>query len=841
MTNTARKIITSLVPPARPQPSASPARPSPPLSSTAPTGCRQAGAAPRPSTPRTRCGSTAGRPQGAKFKLLRNGAVIANTAEPGLQLVGRVPDRVRQLPGPGYYSVCAQNTARRTPSPPCSCAPTPSSDRARRDRAGLGEVRFRSPTLARRPGRGRCGGSPLPPECRWRAPWQTASVRRAPELRRPGGRIARSTSSSVRRRGGGPGRARSAGIGKSTLLRQFAARCRARGQCLHMDARDLPPTLEALGYRLSPVLDAGSDPPDGRPDRRVRTTRRTRLGLPRAARARLPADSSSSWPASNRLGRLATDAGWAPILHSLRLQPQPDDCSSYLNGRGVPPSAFVGDRVHPRTPPRPGPGRRSGQGEGHLRAVDSADVVRVLIDRMLDEVPSPTHRAALEAAAQVRVIDEPLLAALLDRRTWPDVVRLDAGAPFVDAGRPACTSTIWPGTCWPPTCGGGMPTATPSFTTAPASTISPGWTAWTPAQAAALLDLIYLHPDCGPSCRRRTRAQLCMSKPLGRDDPEAVGDMVARHEGTESADIARHWLPTRPEAWLVVRGSEERRTVRSACCRWSRWRSGTTRPSWRPEPSWHHPPLRPGETATLIRFWLSRDVYQSVSPPAQSLIATQFARHFLTTPGLSVTLLPFAHPQEWEAFCSYADQRRARQRTSPSEGGRTRSSCTTGVRSAGRLGRPAVPAGDRRAPVTSSAEPPELVLGEPDFAVAVRQALRDYTRPDRLRDKSAAAVPARDDQTHRRGGAGSRPPLLQTWSRQRPTPSRSRPPTVGCTGCWCGRTCHRRPAWSEPPRSGPAVQHLPPAALHRHRPRHHRALAPRVGQLIFCPLAPAWA
>jgi hypothetical protein len=48
--------------------------------------------------------------QGAKFKLLRNGVVIENTAN-------RVPSWAAQLrtsygtfPGPGYYSVCAQNT-----------------------------------------------------------------------------------------------------------------------------------------------------------------------------------------------------------------------------------------------------------------------------------------------------------------------------------------------------------------------------------------------------------------------------------------------------------------------------------------------------------------------------------------------------------------------------------------------------------------------------------------------------------------------------------------------------------------------------------------------------------
>src|SRR3712207_276471 len=53
----------------------------------------------------------------------------------------------------------------------------------------------------------------------------------------------------------GPG-----GIGKSTLPRQFADRCRLLGAtCLSLDARDLPPTAEALAAALAPVLDVDAE------------------------------------------------------------------------------------------------------------------------------------------------------------------------------------------------------------------------------------------------------------------------------------------------------------------------------------------------------------------------------------------------------------------------------------------------------------------------------------------------------------------------------------------------------------------------------------------------------
>ena len=47
-------------------------------------------------------------------------------------------------------------------------------------------------------------------------------------------------------------------------------------------------------------------------------------------------------------------------------------------------------------------------------------------------------------------------------------------------------------------------------------------------------------------------------------DLDAVEEMIARHEGTESGAIARHWLATRPETWLVVRGADQ--TAQGAVC-----------------------------------------------------------------------------------------------------------------------------------------------------------------------------------------------------------------------------------------------------------------------------------
>src|SRR5690606_34284357 len=45
---------------------------------------------------------------------------------------------------------------------------------------------------------------------------------------------------------------------------------------------------------------------------------------------------------------------------------------------------------------------------------NAPDIIKSLLEQFMQEVPSPLHRAALEACSQVRLLNEPLLGALLD-------------------------------------------------------------------------------------------------------------------------------------------------------------------------------------------------------------------------------------------------------------------------------------------------------------------------------------------------------------------------------------------------------------------------------------------
>ena len=48
--------------------------------------------------------------QGAKFKLLRNGVVVASTPSRANAYAVELRSSYGTFPGPGYYSLCAQNT-----------------------------------------------------------------------------------------------------------------------------------------------------------------------------------------------------------------------------------------------------------------------------------------------------------------------------------------------------------------------------------------------------------------------------------------------------------------------------------------------------------------------------------------------------------------------------------------------------------------------------------------------------------------------------------------------------------------------------------------------------------
>ncbi len=146
--------------------------------------------------------------------------------------------------------------------------------------------------------------------------------------------------------------------------------------------------------------------------------------------------------------------------------------------------------------------------------------------------------------------------------------------------------------------------------------------------------------------------------------------------------------------------------------------------------------MRSGEKAAYVRFWMARDTYQALSQH-QTQLGVHIIRYYLTTPGLAYTFFPCANPDFWDMMLSYADLRRLPEAEYAIEGHHF-----------GVFGHDwrAVPpmawlnllAERETALAPQRIEPPAAVeplvmLSEPEFAQAVRQALQDYARADKLR------------------------------------------------------------------------------------------------------------
>ena len=194
-----------------------------------------------------------------------------------------------------------------------------------------------------------------------------------------------------------------AGVGKSALLVEFGRRAEAAGaECVRIDARDLPPTAEALEFRLSGLLDAE---PARRPVVLIDTYELAAdvdVVLREQLAPRFPAETvlvmaGQHPPATG--WRL--DAGWSALLQPMPLRNLTrHESSTYLTLRGVPDEvqadAFALTHGHPMALALVGQIVRQ---KGVLAEADSADVIRALLDRLLPSVPGRAHREALEAAS----------------------------------------------------------------------------------------------------------------------------------------------------------------------------------------------------------------------------------------------------------------------------------------------------------------------------------------------------------------------------------------------------------------------------------------------------------
>lgn len=583
----------------------------------------------------------------------------------------------------------------------------------------------------------------------------------------------------------GPG-----GVGKTTLLREFEHLGREAGvPVYYLDARDVEPTpaalLEAIQRRTDHKLGTPND--EGPEERLVLLvdTFETMLPLERWLRASflptLPAEVLLVLSGRHPLPPAwRTDLGLQDLTRTMPLRNlKTGESRRYLVQRGV-PDERVDDVLrftygHPMA--------LSLVADAFVRQPDLdlapeglPDLIGTLLKRVMDDVPTPEHRTAIEASALVRRTTEPLLAHMLNREDVRELFDWLREQSFVEVGQDGilphdlAREVIAAELRWR------APEQHRTLQRRARRYYSEHLRTETSAPHEQVLsDYLFLYRS-NPVVRpffQQLRAQWEGQAPLVRDairagDWPALYAMTTAHEGEASAALLEYWKDHKAAAGEVVRGEDgtpvgfelhldlrrvgaderERDPCVEAACTYLEEKA----------------PLRGEETAILFRYWMGHEAHQRVSP-VQSLLAVQRVCTYLSTPGLAYSIVPCAEPHYWALLFAYADMQRLQD-----------ADAEVGDRPLGLFGhdwRVTPPHAwlellaqrditqDEPEAVTASTAMDVLVLSETDFVDAVKVLLEGYARPEALHGNPLLRSRLVVEETGREADAGERADVLR--------------------------------------------------------------------------------
>jgi hypothetical protein len=556
----------------------------------------------------------------------------------------------------------------------------------------------------------------------------------------------------------GPG-----GVGKTTLLQEFIRICESQNaHTTYLDVRHVEPAPEPFLHALRLALNI---PPDASIPNHLSNGGKKWVILLDTYETLNPLED---WLRTSFLPELPetiltvlagrnppgpswrADPGWHSLLQTIPLRNlSPDEGREYLERCGIPSEqhegAFNFTHGHPLALSLIAD-LFSQRGKVGFTPEESPDVVKTLLERFIQHVPGPAHRAALEACALARVMTESLLDQMLDMHstgTGPsngarELFDWLRGLSFIqssaeglfphDLAREAIVADLhWRNPDWYSE----LHHRARAYYTANIEKSS-GM-----AQQRALLDLVYLHRE-NPVIRSFFEFQGgILPESMQPEDRDVILEMVAANEGEESARLAAHWLERQPQGVTVWRAADGHLAgfLITVSLHETDEADRTTDPAIHAARDYldTHVPLRTGESALHFRFWMTEETYQSVSS-VQSLIFLAVVKYYLTTPRLAFTFFPCASPDFWAPMLGYANLVRLPE-----------ADFRVGDRHFGVYGhdwRVEPPArwlsilADKEVgiPVENKPVPaePVIVLSAPEFSGAVRQALQDFTRPNLL-------------------------------------------------------------------------------------------------------------
>ncbi len=540
----------------------------------------------------------------------------------------------------------------------------------------------------------------------------------------------------------GPG-----GVGKSTLIDLFADVAEAEGACVvRIDARLIAPTrdavLEELGDRLG----------DDRPPLLLIDTFELLEKLEEWVREKLVpglrGDALVVIAGRHPPGsRWLADPAWRDLLRVICLRNlTPDDTHAYLAVEGIAPQLHERLQVlshgHPLTLSLLVDAvRRHGATAVSASLHDVPDLVGTLLTHIVDAAPSPMHRSALEAAAYARFTTEDLLRDVLDAGDVAgELFGWLRGLPFVEEGpyglypHDLVRDLLDADLRWRD-----RHSYTELHRRIRSEVVARAGRAGEADRRRRVADLMFLARRHPPMARYFERFDVGVDRidHVQPADWEPILAMTRRHQGVEQAELVEHWLRRQPGGFRVFRGPERDVTGYAGRLALDETmavdidRDPGTRAMW--AYAQRHGPPRPGEQVLASRFFVDAE-YGHEPSASLGLMTVWFVEDVVAQQGWAWDFIgTYEHEHLWAPTMDYIDFGRAHEADYEVDRRRfvvfahdwRRAGLREWLdRTADReLGLPTAP---------PHPHAPELVLSQPEFATAVRAALRDLHNSDAL-------------------------------------------------------------------------------------------------------------
>lgn len=297
---------------------------------------------------------------------------------------------------------------------------------------------------------------------------------------------------------------------------------------------------------------------------------------------------------------------------------------------------------------------------GKIGPLERVNIVRALLDRLVESTPTAQHRTALEIAAHARITTEALLADAIDPEMAPTLFRWLATLSLMECGpeglfpHDLAREIIHGDLAWR------NATSLRDINSRVRRHYLRRFRDGVPGERVrALQDLVYLH-RLNPIMRNFFEFSSIghvWVEPATSRDLLAILDLIERFEGRQSATIARHWMDRQPGCFFALRSASN--SLAGAFCELDVRQ--VTQDDVAIDPVVAEAMLvvgsnapKPGEAATLARFMLSANSYQSPSP-ATTAIQVRTYVNWMTTARLSWSLLAVDGETPWDDLMRYID------------------------------------------------------------------------------------------------------------------------------------------------------------------------------------------